>query len=57
MKTEKQILARREKVLISLNEAYRVGLYGTVAAYDTRLDELNWVLDITEDHLEEDSEE
>lgn len=57
MKTEKQILARREKVLILLDEACRVGLYGTIAAWGTRLDELNWVLDITEDHLEEDSEE
>ena len=57
MKTEKEILARREKFLTSLNEACRAGLHGTIAACDTRLDELNWVLDITEDHLEEDSEE
>lgn len=57
MKTEKQILARREKVLISLNEACRAGLYDTITACDTRLDELNWVLGITEDHLEDDSEE
>lgn len=57
MKTEKQILVRREKILTSLEEACRAGLYGTITACDTRLDELNWVLEIKEDHLEDDSEE